>query len=229
MSPILVVASALAGGAVGVVVDAITRRVLVGISAGPSVTDVGPAPRGRRRVEMVVVCAALFAAAAVRFDGEWALPAYLVLFAGLVAISVVDLERHVIPNRVVYPTLFAGLALLGGAALLDGDPGQLLRALIGAGAAWAALLCLHLISPGDTGFGDVRLAFLLGLFLGWLGLGHVVLGIFAGFVFGAVIGVGLVVAGVRGRTDPLPLAPFLSAGAVFAIMAGGPVLRLWLG
>ena len=177
----------------------------------------------------MVVSAALFAAAAVRFDGEWALPAYLVLFAGLVAISVVDLERHVIPNRIVYPTLFAGLALLAGAALLDGDPGQLLQALIGAGAAWAALLCLHLLSPGDTGFGDVRLAFLLGLFLGWLGLGHVVLGIFAGFVFGAVIGVGLVMAGVRGRKDPLPLAPYLSAGAVFAIMAGGPVLRLWLG
>lgn len=228
MSPTLVAASALAGGAVGVVVDAVAQRVLVSISAGPSVTETDPALLPRRRLGAVVICAALFVAGGVRFDGEWALPAYLVLFAGLVAISIVDLERHVIPNRIVYPTLFAGLALLAGAALLEGDPARLLQALVGAGAAWAALLCLYLLAPGDTGFGDVRLAFLLGLFLGWLGLGHVVLGIFAGFVFGAVIGVGLVMAGVRGRKDHLALGPFLSAGAVFAIMAGGPVLRLWL-
>ena len=73
----------------------------------------------------------------------------------------------------------------------------------------AAVLGLHLLGPADAGSGDVRVAVLLGLFLGWLGWGEVVLGIFAGFVLGAVIGVGLVLAGVRGHA----LAPFLGAGA----------------
>jgi leader peptidase (prepilin peptidase)/N-methyltransferase len=70
------------------------------------------------------------------------------------------------------------------------------------------------------GMGDVKLALLLGLFLGWLGLGHVALGLFLGFLLGAVGGILLIALGIKTRKDPVPFAPFLAAGAVIAVLAG---------
>jgi leader peptidase (prepilin peptidase)/N-methyltransferase len=78
------------------------------------------------------------------------------------------------------------------------------------------------------GMGDVKLALLLGLYLGWLSLGHVLLGLFLGFLLGSIAGIGLLVTGVRGRKDHLPFAPFLAAGAVLAVLAGEPLLDLYL-
>jgi leader peptidase (prepilin peptidase)/N-methyltransferase len=101
--------------------------------------------------------------------------------------------------------------------------------VIGAAAAWFALLVIHLISPGGMGFGDVRLSFLLGLFLGWLSYGHVVTGLFLGFLLGAVVGLLLVAVRLRSRTDHVPFGPFLAAGTALAILVGDPLVRLWLG
>ncbi len=165
----------------------------------------------------------------MRFGADAELPAYLVLLASLVLISDVDLRRQTIPNRLLYPCGIVSLALLVVAGVADGDVSRLGQALVEATAAWAALLCIHLMSPEAMGFGDVRLAFLLGLFLGRLSLGHVVLGIFAGFVLAAVVGVALLVTGARGRHDVLAFGPYLSAGAVVAIFAGAPLLGLWPG
>src|SRR5205814_3154050 len=75
--------------------------------------------------------AALFVAAGLRFGADWALPAFLLLFASLLAISLIDLEHYIIPNRIVYPTLFGGAALLVVAAAGDGDWKALERAVIG--------------------------------------------------------------------------------------------------
>jgi leader peptidase (prepilin peptidase)/N-methyltransferase len=79
------------------------------------------------------------------------------------------------------------------------------------------------------GMGDVKLAVLLGLSLGWLSLGHVLLGLFLGFLLGSLVGVGLVATGVRSRKDHLPFAPFLAAGAVIAVLVGRPLLDWYLG
>ena len=146
-----------------------------------------------------VACGLLWAAATLRFGADWALPAYLVFFTSLLAISVIDFDLHIIPNRIVYPTIFVSVPLLAVAAAAEGDWGRLRHALIGAALAWLALLVIHLISPAGMGFGDVRLAFVLGLFLGWLSLRHVLTGMFLGFLLGAVIGVGLVLL-----EDPQP-------------------------
>ncbi|MGH9277070.1 MAG: prepilin peptidase [Acidimicrobiales bacterium] len=172
--------------------------------------------------------AVLFAAAAVRFGADWALPAYLVFFAALLAISVVDLQLYIIPNRIVYPAIFASVPLLALAAVLGDEPSDLVRALIGGAGAWTALLVIHLVSPGGMGFGDVRLSFLLGLFLGWLSYGHVVVGMFLGFLLGAVIGLLLVGLRLRARTDHVPFGPFLAAGAMLAVLFGGPLVDTWL-
>src|SRR5205085_1677025 len=83
----------------------------------------------------------------------------------------------------------------------NGDGSTLGRALVASVGAWGALLVLHLVSPAGMGFGDVRLALLIGLDLGWLGTSEVVLGIFAGFLFAAVIGLLLIATRRRGRSD----------------------------
>lgn len=176
-----------------------------------------------------VANAALFAAVALRFGADWVLPAYLLFFAALLTVSVIDLQRQIIPNRIVYPAIFVSIPLLVLAAAAEGDWSRLKQALLGAAGAWFALLVIHLISPGGMGFGDVRLSFLLGLFLGWLSYGHVVTGLFLGFLLGAVVGLVLVVVRLRSRTDHVPFGPFLAAGAALAILVGNPIVRAWIG
>jgi leader peptidase (prepilin peptidase)/N-methyltransferase len=168
--------------------------------------------------------AALFVAAALRFGLDWVLPAYLVFFASLVAITFIDLEHYIIPNRVLYPTLFVAIPMLFLAAAAQGEWDNVERALIGAVIAWVFFLVLHLVSPRGMGFGDVRLSFLLGLFLGWLDLRHVFLGVFFGFLLGSIVGLVLMVLRRRGRRDHIPFGPFLAAGAIVAVLAGSPIL-----
>jgi leader peptidase (prepilin peptidase) / N-methyltransferase len=176
-----------------------------------------------------VATAGLFAATAVRFGADWALPAHFVFFAALVSISVVDLQLQIIPNRIVYPAIFASVPLLAAAALASGSLTPLWRALAGATLAWLALFAVHLVSPGGMGFGDVRLSFLLGLFLGWQGYGHVFVGMFLGFLLGAVVGGGLVLVRLRSRTDHVPFGPFLAVGATLGVLVGDPLVRAWIG
>ena len=185
--------------------------------------------RPARDVLVPLATAALFAGVAARFGSDWVVPAYLVFFASLLAISVIDLQLQIIPNRIVYPTIFVTVPLLTLAALVEDDWSAWKRALISGALAWLALLIIHLISPGGMGFGDVRLSFILGMFLGWISYGHVLTGLFLGFLLGAVIGGLLVVVRVRARTDHVPFGPFLAAGTALAVFAGGPLVRAWLG
>jgi leader peptidase (prepilin peptidase)/N-methyltransferase len=173
--------------------------------------------------------AALFAAAAVRVGLGWPLPAFLVFFAALLAISVIDLQLQIIPNRIVYPAIFLSVPLLALAAVARHDLLTLRRSLISAVLAWVALFVIHLASPGGMGFGDVRLSFLLGMYLGWFSYGHVVTGLFLGFLLGALVGVVLVALRLRARTDHVPFGPFLAAGATLTILVGDPIVRVWLG
>ena len=175
--------------------------------------------------------AALFVAGAIRFDADWALPAYLVFFGSLVAISAVDLEHYIIPNRIVYPTIFIAVPLLALAAAAQHDWTSFEHALAGAVCAFALLLVVHLVSPRGMGFGDVRLSFLLGLFLGWLdpATGHVFLGLFLGFLLGSLIGLVLIALRRRRRRDHIPFGPFLAAGAVLAVLFGNPIIDWYLG
>jgi leader peptidase (prepilin peptidase) / N-methyltransferase len=124
----------------------------------------------------------LFAAVGARFSHSWALPAFLVFTGALIAISVIDLEHFIIPNRIVYPLGFTSVFLLAFAALVENEWSMFGRSLLGALAAFTFFFVLHLVAPGGMGFGDVRLSFVLGLFLGWLGWPEVLGGLFAGFL-----------------------------------------------
>jgi leader peptidase (prepilin peptidase)/N-methyltransferase len=183
----------------------------------------------RRYALVVMATAALFAGTVLRFGADWVVPAYLVFFVCLVAVTVIDFQRQIIPNRIVYPTIFAAIPLLAMAALAGHEWDRFGHALMGASLAWLSLLVIHLISPGGMGFGDVRLAFVLGLFLGWISLGHVFTGLFLGVVLISVVGIGLSVLRLRRLSDHIAFGPFLAGGSILAVFAGHAIMRLGLG
>ncbi len=177
------------------------------------------------RAARVAVIAVLVVGVTARLHDSWALPAFLVLAAALPLLAWIDFERLVLPNRIVYPLTLAVAALLTLASFGDHDPAALGRALVGGVVAFAALLVLHLLSPSGMGFGDVKLAFVLGLALAWLGWGELVVGFFLAFLYGAVVGFALVALRRRERRDHIPFGPFLAAGALTAVLCGDAILR----
>jgi leader peptidase (prepilin peptidase) / N-methyltransferase len=171
----------------------------------------------------------LFAAVGARFADDWVLPAYLVFTAGLVALSLIDLEHYLLPNRVMYPVGFISVPLLFVGAALEGDLGAFVRALAAAAISFAVFYGIHTIAPSGLAFGDVRFSFLLGCFLGYLSWWHLFFGLFAGFVYGAVVGVLLIALGARSRKQRIPFGPFLAAGALTIILVGQPLIDWYRG
>jgi leader peptidase (prepilin peptidase)/N-methyltransferase len=163
--------------------------------------------------------AALFALTVLTFGWSAELPAFLTLAGAAVLLTVVDLQHRLLPNRVVLPAFGAGVVLLAGAAVAEQAWDALLRVGIGAAVLFAAFLVLALISPRSLGMGDVKLAGLLGLYLGWLGWGVLVLGAAAGFVVQAVIALGLLAVRRIGLRGELPFGPAMLLGAALAIDA----------
>jgi leader peptidase (prepilin peptidase)/N-methyltransferase len=203
------------GAALEVVIDRVPRRLPV---RGWERTD---ANRGRA-LAVVVVTAALFAGLAARYHDSFVLPGYLVLAASLVALSVIDFEHFLLPNRIVYPLDLVMPALLALAALGDDDWSAFGRALLAALVAVATFGCLHFASPRSLGLGDVKLVAALGMSLGWLGWGELAVAAVLGFVIGAVVGLALVAAGRLGRRDHLPFGPFLAAGTLVTLLTQLP-------
>jgi leader peptidase (prepilin peptidase)/N-methyltransferase len=187
------------------------------------------APISARYPLIELATAVLFAAVGARFAHSWALPAFLVLTAALIAIAAIDLEHFIIPNRIVYPVGFASVALLAFAAAIEHRWTPFGRSLLGGLAAFTFFLLLHLLVPRGMGFGDVRLSFLLGLFLGWLGWREVFGGLFAGFFLGAVLGMLLIASGIKSRRDHIPFGPFLAAGTMIFVLFGDQIVSWWPG
>ncbi len=164
--------------------------------------------------------ALLFALVAWRVGAHGDLPAHLVAAAGFVSLSVIDLQTKRLPDLVVFPSIVLTALGFVAAAMIDDRFGDLGRAGIGAAVAFGALLVVHLARPDGMGFGDVKLALLCGLVLGWHGLANVVVGMYGGFVLGAVIGVALMAFGRVRRGVTIPFGPFLAAGTMLTVLAG---------
>ncbi len=222
-------------GILGLVVGALLNVAIARVPERKKSVLAGPFPELSRAgmrpasVTVIVATGALWAAIGVKYHDQSVLPAYLLLAASLVALSAVDFELFLLPNRMIYPTGYALFALLVGAAIADDDFHPLGRSVVCAVGAFVAFAVLHLISPRSMGFGDVRLSFLLGLALGYLGWKFVVLGLFLGFLYGAIIGVLLIVVRLRTRNDHVPFGPFLAAGALTALLWGDSILRGYQG
>lgn len=171
---------------------------------------------------------AVFAAVAWRVGLDWALPGFLLFAWMLVVVAVIDARTRRIPNRLTYPLTPVLLALFVLAGLLGGAPQTALRSLLGGLAAFAALLALALISPRGMGMGDVKLGASIGIALGYLGWGHVILGLAAGFLLGGVIAVALIALRLRGRRDHIPFGPYLAAGALATLLAGSEIITAYV-
>ncbi len=168
----------------------------------------------------------LFLGAAWRSGLSWSLGAYALWLAALLALALIDLEHMRLPRSIVYTSLALTSALLTLASWTTHDWHRLEVGAI-AGAAWFVLFfVLNFASPRVLGFGDVRLAPLLGLALGWLGVGQVVVAFFLANLLGALVGITLIATGKMRRDQPIAYGVFLAAGSVVTYFAG-PALIAW--
>jgi len=172
--------------------------------------------------------AALFVAVAARFGLSPELPAYLYLAAIAVALAMIDLDVKRLPNAIVLPSYVVGAALLLPAIVVDGAWGAGLRALLAAVVLWAGYFAVASVKPGAMGFGDVKLAGVLGLYLGWLGWGSVLIGTFTSFLLGGLVGVALIAVRRAGRKSALAFGPFMLAGAFVAVFFASPLASWYL-
>lgn len=173
--------------------------------------------------------AALFALTAWWAGPSWHLPAFLLLSAVAVALALIDVDVHRLPDAIVLPSYVVGGGLLLGASAAEGDGGSALRAVVGAAALFVLYLALAVAKPGGMGFGDVKLAGVLGMYLAWSGWAELVVGGFAAFVLGGVVGVALLAVRRAGRGTHLPFGPFMLVGAGCGLLAGGDVAAWYLG
>ena len=186
------------------------------------------APIPRRYPLVEAGTGALFLAAGLRFGWSSYLPAVLVLAAAGVALFLIDLEHRRLPFAITGFAAAATVVALAFDAAIRGT-GQVLPAVSSA-AVWLAVYGgTWLVTAGrGMGLGDVALAPVLGLTLGWLGWGSSLVGLLGGFVIGAIVGVVLLMAGRAGRRSQIPHGPFMLVGAALGLFAGQPLWNLYL-
>ncbi|MCU1394684.1 MAG: peptidase family protein [Ilumatobacteraceae bacterium] len=171
-----------------------------------------------------VANAGVFLAFAIKFGLSWELGAFCALAAGLVALSWIDLRTKRLPREIIYVTALIGVPLLGVAAIVRHEPRRIWMMLLGAAVALAFMGAVYVLSRGGMGDGDVRLSPLLGAYLGWLNPGFAAVGLFLGFLAGAVVGLALIAVGRGGRKTAVPFGPFLALGTIIAVWAGQPMI-----
>lgn len=175
-----------------------------------------------------LTCGVLFAVMALRWGFDAVLPAYLYLAAVGLALAMIDLDTLRLPDALTLPSYPVAFVLLGAAAVAQHDGGAALHALVGAVAMGAFYFVLVLVYPAGMGLGDVKLAPVLGAYLGWIGYGVLAVGAFLGFLYGGVVGVGAMLLGRAGRKSKLPFGPFMLLGALTAVLAGEALVDAYL-
>jgi leader peptidase (prepilin peptidase)/N-methyltransferase len=158
----------------------------------------------------------------------WAVPAYAYLAAIGVALALIDLDTHRLPNAIVLPSYPVLAALLALASWGEGDWPALLRAAVGGLALWVAYCAMWVAYPRGMGFGDVKLAGLLGAALAWLGWGPFAVGAFAAFLLGGVFSIGLLLTGRASRGTGIPFGPWMLLGAAVGVAVGEPLWDAYL-
>jgi len=183
------------------------------------------APISPRYPIVEAATAVLFVVVTIRIvdlDLKPALPAYLYLAAAGLALAAIDLDHKRLPDRIVLPSYAVVAVLLTIASATSGDWWALARAGIGAAALFAFYFGIVLAYPTGMGFGDVKLAGVLGGLLAYLSWSTLVVGAFAGFALGAIVGIAAMAMGRAQRKTAIPFGPFMIAGALVAIFIVTP-------
>jgi len=212
-----------------------SRQAEVSAPAGdPLVIDVTPAPPDAvavkplyvdlaRRPGLAVRLAAVGAVAGGvvgwRIGWQPVLAAWVYLSAIGVVLAYIDAQTRLLPTRIIAPSYAVVVALLALAGLLEADWDPLVRSALGWLAFGGFYFLMWVIHPRGLGFGDVRLAGLLGLALGYLGWPEVLTGMYAGFLLGGVGGGLLSLLKVVDRKR-YPFGPFMLLGALVALVWG---------
>ena len=166
-----------------------------------------------------LVTAAVLALLLGRFAGLPEAAAFALIGALGVALAAIDIAVKRLPDALTLPLYPGPIALFRLATLFNGQPANLLRALLGGLALGGGYLVLAIVSGGHFGLGDVKLAGGLGLALGWLGWPTLIIGAALGFVLQAMVSVVLLAARRITLKDAISLGPFMLAGALVSILA----------
>jgi len=177
-------------------------------------------PIGSRYPIVEAVTAALFTAAGLTFGPTPDAAVAAALLAVLVALTAIDLEWQILPDVITLPGILAGV-LANLATCRVSWRESLLGIVVGGGL----FLLIILASGGGMGAGDMKLAAMLGAFLGWQ---VVLVSIFVAVLLGGVLAIGLIASGLRDRKDPIPFGPFLAAGGAAGLLWGERVVRWYL-
>lgn len=156
------------------------------------------------------------------------LVAFLYLAAVSVALALIDIDTMKLPNRIVLPSYLVVGLLLGAAGVLSQDWQALLGAAVGAVGMFGLYFGLAMVKRGGMGFGDVKLAGVLGLCLGFVGLPQLAVGVFSAFLLGGLAGVTLLVLRRADGRTAIPFGPWMLAGAWVGILAGAPIAEGYL-
>jgi leader peptidase (prepilin peptidase)/N-methyltransferase len=172
----------------------------------------------------------LFVGLTVRLAGLQllpALPAYLYFGAVGIALSLIDLDCQRLPNSLVLPSYPVVALLLAVGALASRQPQLLLRAAIGCAALFALYFAMAFAYPTGMGFGDVKLAGLLGMLLGFLSWQALIVGAFAAFLIGGLVGIAVLIARRGTRKTAIPFGPFMITAALLAVFFASPLADLY--
>jgi leader peptidase (prepilin peptidase) / N-methyltransferase len=175
--------------------------------------------------------ALLFVAVASRLwtlDLLPALPAYLYFVAVGITLTLIDIDCRRLPNVIVLPSYPVVLVLLASAAAWQQDWAALVRALVGTAALFGVYFLLAMVYPAGMGFGDVKLAGVLGAVLAYLSYSALVVGAFAAFFIAALVGVVLIVSGRGSRKTAIPFGPYMITGSLLAIFLADPISEAYL-
>lgn len=173
--------------------------------------------------------AALFVATYLVVGLDWTVIGYIWFVAVTFALALIDFDTKRIPNRILFPGAAVGAVLLGAGAAVESEIGAYGRSWLTALAYFAGFLLLALIVPAGFGMGDVKLAFFLGMFVGFVSWSALAVAVFGAVFIGGGVSILLLASRRVGRKDAIPFGPSMVAGAWLAIAFGNQIARAYLG